>query len=157
MPPSAVGPMDLHSAVVCITGGSSGIGLGLAEEFLKAGSTVIVTGRRAEPLEEAKKRFPQLQTYQGDVSDVASREKFVAWLLEKFPKLNILVNNAGIQRRSTASNETDDWSARQTELDINIAAPVHLMHLLTPHFRKQSEVLTAVKPSCRSIAFRPHS
>lgn len=133
--------MDLHAAVVCITGGSSGIGLGLAEEFLKAGSTVIITGRRQGPLEDAKKKLSKLHTFQGDVSDIESRQKLVAWLLENFPKLNILVNNAGIQRRVTAAEETDDWSERALELKINIEAPVHLMHLLTPHFRKQPEVL----------------
>ncbi len=135
--------MDLNAAVVCITGGTSGIGLGFAEEFLKAGSTVIVTGRRQEPIVEAKKKLPKLHTFQGDVSDIESRRKLVSWLLEDFPKLNIFVNNAGIQRRVTAPNETDDWSERQAELDINIAAPVHLMHLLTPHFRQQPEVFLA--------------
>lgn len=129
----------MNAAVVCITGGSSGIGLGLAEHFLNAGSTVIITGRREGPLQDAKKRFPKLETFQGDVSDIESRQKLVHWLLEKFPKLNILVNNAGIQRRATAVKETDDWSERQAELDINISAPVHLIHLLTPHFRKQPE------------------
>ncbi|KAK9866977.1 hypothetical protein WJX84_012151 [Apatococcus fuscideae] len=136
---SPLSPMDLHAAVVCITGGGSGIGLGLAEEFLKAGSTVIITGRRQGPLEDAKKKLSKLHTFQGDVSDIESRQKLVAWLLENFPKLNILVNNAGIQRRVTAAEETDDWSERALELKINIEAPVHLMHLLTPHFRKQPE------------------
>lgn len=88
-------PMDLNAAVVCITGGSSGIGLGLAEHFLNAGSTVVVTGRRDGPLNDAKKKFPKLETFQGDVSDIESRQKLVHWLLENFPKLNILVNNAG--------------------------------------------------------------
>ena len=67
----------------------------MAENFLNAGSTVIVTGRREGPLQEAKKKFPNIETFQGDVSDIESRQKLVSWLLQNFPKLNILVNNAG--------------------------------------------------------------
>ena len=135
--------MDLKSAVVCVTGGSSGIGLGLAEQFLRAGSTVIITGRRESALLAAKEQFPKLHTFQGDVGDLSERKKLATWLTEKFPDINILVNNAGIMRRVNASTQTDDWSETQKEIAINLEAPIHLIQLLTPHFRKQPEVLQA--------------
>ena len=91
------GPFDLQSATVLITGGSSGIGLGLASEFLKAGSTVIITGRREEPLKEAQAKHPKLHYQINDVSRAEDRQKLSQWAIKEFPQLNVLVNNAGIQ------------------------------------------------------------
>lgn len=91
------GPCDLKSATVLITGGSSGIGLGLAQEFLKAGSTVIITGRREGPLKEAQAKYPKLHYQVNDVSKAEERQKLSQWAIKEFPQLNMLVNNAGIQ------------------------------------------------------------
>lgn len=132
---------NLSAAVVCITGGGSGIGLGLAERFLAAGSTVIITGRRDSALKAAQERLPKLHVFQNDAADAAERSKLVAWLIENHPQLNVLINNAGIMRRlNAASSTTEDWDETQKELAINLEAPIHLMQLLTPHFLKQPEV-----------------
>ena len=133
------GPFDLTSATVLITGGSSGIGQGLAEEFLKAGSTVIITGRRESALKETQAKHPKLHTYVNDASKVQDREELTRWVVKHHPGVNCLVNNAGIQRKGPLSKEPEDWSIRQSEIAINIEAPVHLMQLLTPHFLKQKE------------------
>ena len=93
---TAKAPMDLQRSVVCITGGSDGIGLGLAKRFVQRGSTVVVTGRRADALQKAKDSVPELHTFQGDVGKVADREKLVEALLKDFPTLNIFCSNAGI-------------------------------------------------------------
>lgn len=77
--------------IVC-AGGSSGIGLGLAEEFVKAGSTVIVTGRREGALKEAKEKLPSLHVHVSDVTVVDHREALAKWVVENFPSLNILVS-----------------------------------------------------------------
>lgn len=91
------GPFDLQSATVLITGGSSGIGLGLASEFLEAGSTVIITGRREGPLKAAQAKYPKLHYQINDVSTAEERQKLSQWAIKEFPQLNVLVNNAGIQ------------------------------------------------------------
>ena len=88
-------PMDLSKAVVCITGGSDGIGLGFARQFMKANITVIVTGRTAETLQRAQDSVPGLHTFQGDVGKIADREKLTSWLIETHPDLNVFVSNAG--------------------------------------------------------------
>ncbi len=133
------GPFDLESATVLITGGSSGIGQGLAEEFLKAGSKVIITGRRESALKETRAKHPKLITFVNDASKVEEREELSRWVVKNHPEVNVLVNNAGIQRKGPLSKEPEDWSIRQSEIAINIEAPVHLMQLLTPHFLKQKE------------------
>ena len=133
-------PLDLKAAVVCITGGGSGIGLGLAEQFLKAGSKVIITGRRESALEAAQEKFPNIHTFQNDAAKSSERTKLVTWLIETHPNTNILVNNAGIMRRVNASCQEEDWAETQSEIVINLEAPIHLMQLLTPHFLKQPQV-----------------
>lgn len=152
-PVPTYGPFDLKSATVLITGGSSGIGLGLAEEFLKAGSTVIITGRRESALRDAQKKSPKLHTYVNDASKVEDREELSRWVVEHHPEVNVLVNNAGIQRSGPLSKEPEDWSVRQSEIAINVEAPVHLMQLLSPHFLKQKEA--AIINISSGLAFIP--
>ncbi len=65
--------MDVKSRVVLITGGASGIGLGLAAYFLAAGSQVIVCGRREEKLREAKERYPRPITHCVDITVAEER------------------------------------------------------------------------------------
>ena len=147
------GPFDVKSATVLVTGGSSGIGLGLAEQFLQAGSTVIVTGRRESALKEAQAQHPKLHIHVNDVAQAADREELSRWVVKAFPEVNVLVNNAGIMRRGGLSQESEDWSVRQSEISINIEAPVHLMQLLTPHFLKQKEA--AIVNLSSGLAFVP--
>lgn len=125
--------MNLSGNTVLITGGASGIGLAFAERFLKAGSQVIVCGRRAEKLAGAKQRFPELQTRVCDVGDEEDRTALAAWAAREYPGLNVLVNNAGIQHRfDLAEPKTEEWSSYQQELRINLEAPIHLSMLFLP-------------------------
>src|SRR5512139_3355463 len=91
--------MDLSSNTILITGGASGIGLALAERFLQAGNDVIVCGRREEKLREARARLPRLAIRVCDVGQEDERVALFHWAVAEFPRLNVLVNNAGIQRR----------------------------------------------------------
>src|SRR4051794_17062304 len=101
--------MELGSNTVLITGGASGIGLALAERFLKAGSRVIVCGRREEKLREVKEKHPEMHTRACDVADEAERVALFEWATTEFPALNVLVNNAGIQRRVKLA-ESEEWA-----------------------------------------------
>lgn len=89
--------MQLSNNKILITGGASGIGLGIAERFIKENNTVIICGRREEALREAANRFPGLITRQCDLSVEADRIGLYNWVAENHSDLNILVNNAGIQ------------------------------------------------------------
>jgi len=122
--------MDLKKAQVLITGGSEGIGLGLAARFLQAGSKVLITGRSAEKLEKAAHTYPGLQTFVNDIGQPAQREVLATHIQAVMPQLNILVNNAGIQRRIALAADNAPWAERQAEIDILFSAPVHLNHLL---------------------------
>ncbi|MBC7475579.1 MAG: SDR family NAD(P)-dependent oxidoreductase, partial [Candidatus Sericytochromatia bacterium] len=124
--------MDLENNTVLITGGSAGIGFALAEKFVRAGSKVIVCGRRKEVLEQAKETLPELGIYVCDVGVEKERINLFNWISENYPNLNVLINNAGIQRWKKL-NTDEEWSETQKEIAINFEAPIHLANLFIPH------------------------
>ena len=89
--------MNLANNKILITGGASGIGLGLAERFIRENNTVIICGRREAALNEVAEKFPSVVTKACDLSIEADRVELYNWVTEKHSDLNVLVNNAGIQ------------------------------------------------------------
>jgi uncharacterized oxidoreductase len=130
--------MNLSDNTVLVTGGASGIGLAIAERFLKAGSQVIVCGRRLEKLAEAKAAHPAFQTCVADVSSAFGREALVEFVTSTFPRTSVLVNNAGIQRRVRMA-DVEPWEQTREEIAINLEAPIHLSRLFIPHLLKQKQ------------------
>jgi len=124
---------------VLITGGGSGIGLAIAERFYKAGNKVIICGRREEKLQEAKDRFPKLHTRVCDVANEADRKLLFDSIVNEFPELDVLVNNAGIQQRVNLQSLNPDWSYYHQEIVSNLEAPIHLSLLFLPHLLKKKE------------------
>ena len=88
--------MKLTGRTILITGGSAGIGLAFALKFVELGNEVIVTGRRQAVLDEVKAKHPKLHTIQSDVADPAQIAALAARVKADFPKLDVLMNNAGI-------------------------------------------------------------
>ena len=113
---------------IVITGGASGIGLGLAMRFAEEGNTVIACGRREAALAEAAERVPGLVTRVADISTGRGRVELFEWVKSEHPDTTVLVNNAGIQQ--WVSIEDDDFYQRaEIEIATNIEAPVHLTAL----------------------------
>jgi len=123
--------MNITGNTILITGGTSGIGLAFAEEFLKEGNKVIITGRREDKLNDIKNRLPQIITKISDVADAAQRIELAAWIGENHPETNILINNAGIQLITDFSKGID-LSRIGSEIETNFTAPVHLASLFVP-------------------------
>jgi uncharacterized oxidoreductase len=144
--------MNLDGNTVLVTGGASGIGLGLAERFVDAGSTVVICGRREEKLAEARAACPGLHTRTCDVADPSEREALVAWATSNFPDLNVLVNNAGIQQRINLQ-ENPAWDEIEREIAINLAAPIHLASLFIPHLSARPH--PAIVNVTSGLAFSP--
>lgn len=90
--------MMLENKVVIITGGSSGMGLGMAKEFVKQGAKVVITGRDLERLQNAKSEIEafgdQIETFQMDVREVEHVQAMVEFTVGKFGRIDSLVNNA---------------------------------------------------------------
>ena len=104
---------------VLVTGGSSGIGLEIAKEFLDEGAEVMITGRNAARLEEAKQKLnnPHLKTIEWDVADVTSLDnKFIAAVSE-MENFDIFINNAGIYEASPWNTIKEDEYDRVNDIN----------------------------------------
>jgi uncharacterized oxidoreductase len=117
--------MKLSNNKILITGGATGIGLGLTERFIQENNTVIICGRREAALREVKVKFPSVITKMCDLSIEADRIELYNWVSENHADLNVLVNNAGIQNWMNIS-DIDFYYKTSNEISINVLAPIHL-------------------------------
>jgi len=144
--------MQLSGNTVLITGGTSGIGLAFAQQFLANGSKVVICGRRIERLKEIERSHPGISIRVADISKAQDREDLSRWVVEQHPGLNILINNAGVQLLADLTKPVD-MTRIQQEIDTNIIAPVHLSSLLTPHLvTKKSAAIVNISSG---LAFVP--
>ncbi len=120
--------MKISNNKILITGGASGIGLGLTERFINENNTVIICGRRESLLKEISRKFPSIITKACDLSSADERENLYKWISEEHNDLNILINNAGIQQWMSIS-DNNFYERSKEEITINIDAPVHLTAL----------------------------
>ncbi len=111
--------MNLTGNTALITGGGTGIGLALAEQLLRQDNQVIICGRRKSRLQAAQKRLPRLVVRVCDVSDPLARQELAQWVTAEFAQLNILVNNAGIQRVIDFSRGARDLPRADEEVAIS--------------------------------------
>lgn len=141
--------MKLSNNKILITGGATGIGLGLTERFIKENNTVIICGRRESVLKEVAAKFPSVITKVCDLSSAAQREELCKWVSEKHSDLNVLINNAGIQYWMSVTDE-DFLEKAQEEITINIEAPLHLCSLFS-HLKS----LTTIANVTSGLSFAP--
>ena len=120
--------MKITNNKILITGGASGIGLGLTERFIKENNTVIICGRRESLLKEVSKKFPSVIIRRCDLTVAREREELFKWISENHNDLNVIINNAGIQQWISIS-ESDFFQRAKEEIAINIEAPIHLTSL----------------------------
>jgi uncharacterized oxidoreductase len=118
--------MKLTNRTILITGGSAGIGLAFALKFIELGNEVIVTGRRLATLDQVKAKHPKLHTIQSDVADPAQIAALAARVKADFPKLDVLMNNAGISRYKNLSLRAPDLADLMTEMNINVGGVVRM-------------------------------
>lgn len=116
--------MKLTGRTILITGGSAGIGLAFALKFLELGNTVIVTGRRQTVLNELKAKYPNLYTFQADVADTAQISAITSHVKANFPKLDVLMNNAGIMLHKNLRAPAVDLNGLMTEVNINVGGVI---------------------------------
>ena len=102
---------DVQGRVVVITGGGTGIGAAIAERYADDGATVVIVGRRREPLEEVAARIGATAVV-ADASDGASARAAVAEVVERFGGIDVLVANAGGHGFAAVGDTSDDdWDS----------------------------------------------
>ena len=122
--------MKLANNKILITGGASGIGLGLTERFTRENNTVIICGRRGSLLKEVADQFPGVITRVCDLSLESERIELYNWVSKNHGDLNVLVNNAGIQNWMSIADD-DFYQKANDEITTNVIAPIHLITLFT--------------------------
>ena len=120
--------MTISNNKILITGGATGIGLGLTERFIKENNTVIICGRRESVLQEVVAKFPTVIAKQCDLAIDGEREELYQWVLKNHSDLTVLINNAGIQQWMNVS-EDNFFKRAKDEIATNIEAPLHLTSL----------------------------
>jgi uncharacterized oxidoreductase len=145
--------MKLSGNTVLVTGGGSGIGRGIAEGFHKAGSQVIISGRRKSVLEETVAANPGMKYLELDIDDPVKIKAFAEKLVKDFPGLNVLVNNAGIMKTTVAGDGPTDEDALVSMLTTNVMGPIRLIGDLINHLKEQPTA--AVINVTSGLAFVP--
>lgn len=130
--------MRLTGNTVFITGGGSGIGRALAEQFHARDNQVIIGGRRTGVLADVAGAHPGMAFIGLDVGDPDSIKAAAARLLAEFPAVNVLVNAAGIQRVDDPGSPIDD-SALTDMVGINFMGTVRMTSALIEHFKGLDE------------------
>lgn len=99
----------LQNKVAVITGGNSGIGKGIAKQFLQEGANVVIFGRNEKTLEEAKQELGgNIVTVQGDVTNTTDLKKLYETTLNTFGKIDVLVSNSGVGERLHINDVEED-------------------------------------------------
>ncbi len=120
--------MQLSNNKILITGGASGIGLGLTERFVKENNTVIICGRREEALKAVAEKIPGVIYKRCDIAKESDRTELFEWISKNHSDLNVIVNNAGIQNWMDVSDKAF-YKKAEEEITINVLAPIHLAFL----------------------------
>jgi NADP-dependent 3-hydroxy acid dehydrogenase YdfG len=129
----------LDSKIVAITGASSGIGEATAVELANRGAAVVLGARRTDRLDSLVARIRaeggRAEMVAVDVTERADVERLVASAVERFGRLDVLVNNAGIARTAPMTDlDVDDWDAM---IDVNLRGVLHGIAAALPVFRGQ--------------------
>ena len=144
--------MNLTDNIILIIGGTSGIGRALAESFYTLGNEVIIAGRRQQLLDEMVKKYPGMHGIELDVLDTDAVDTFTVKIREQFPKLNVLINNAGISRQQDLTVSTD-ISVSRAIIETNIISVLHLTAGLLPVLEKQPQ--STIITTTSGLAFVP--
>ncbi|CAM3901973.1 SDR family NAD(P)-dependent oxidoreductase [Alkalicoccus chagannorensis] len=129
--------LKLQGKKVLVTGGSKGIGLGIAAAFLREGADTAVAARGGEALQEAAALYPGLRTFQADVMQEAARTELMDRCIADMGQIDILINNAG----GSAGGATMDTSLRTFEeaMQLNFFSAVHLSKLAAEDMQQRQE------------------
>ncbi len=135
--------MNLTGKRALVTGGSSGIGLAIAEAMLNKGAKVVITGRRPDVLKAAaeglRKGGGSVEYVAADVGREDGRAATLSFAVQKLGGLDILVNNAGGVRAGRLEDITEDEIRAMIEIDL--VAPIMLARAALPELRASKDGL----------------
>lgn len=145
--------MKMSGNTVLITGGSSGIGFEFASQLLELGNTVIITGRDQVKLDAVKRKLPNVHTFQSDARDPGAIAALYAAVVKQFPKINVLINNAGLMRKVNLHETNADPADLNSEIATNLSGPIWMVQQFLPHLKMQESA--AIVNVSSGLAFVP--
>ena len=145
--------MKLTGNTILITGGNSGIGRSLAEAFHQAGNEVIITGRSQSTLDEMVQANVGMRAMLLDLDQPEEIQRFAAAIKEAAPKLNVLINNAGIMKPENLKAGPESLATAEANITTNLFGPLRLTAALLPGLLAQPEATVVTVSS--GLAFVP--
>ena len=124
--------MNMDGNTILITGGATGIGYSMVKYLHERGNTIIICGRRKDRLAQVEKEFQGIHILKCDISNSDDRNMLYKYICDNYPGLNMLINNAGVQRDIDLTKGLDDLNSGGCEIRINLEAPVYLSAIFAP-------------------------
>ncbi|MDO5848350.1 MAG: SDR family NAD(P)-dependent oxidoreductase [Methanobrevibacter sp.] len=149
----------LKNKVAVITGGTRGIGYATAKLFLDNGCKVIIFGSRAESVDKALSQLNEenpnypVEGYYPNLNDYEEVEKTILAIAEKYGKIDILINNAGI----SSSTPIDQYTVEEFEkiINLNVVSMFKCIRATVPIMKEQGEGVILNTSSMVSISGQP--
>jgi uncharacterized oxidoreductase len=145
--------MKMTNNIILVTGGTSGIGLEFARQLLQLGNTLVVTGRDQAKLNQVQQDLPGVHTVQCDVSDSQAISLLYDAVIDRFPGLNVVINNAGIMRKINLHTAGSDLHDITQEIEINLSGTIRMVMRFLPHLKAQKSA--AIVNVSSGLAFVP--
>ena len=145
--------MDLKGKVALITGATSGIGLATAERMAAAGMQLVISGRRAELLENNAATLGECIAVPGEITEEGVPEELFRRTLEAYGRLDVVMSNAGLVANGTV--ETLDLDLVSRMVRVNVEAAFRVMYLAARHFKQAGSGHLVCTSSVLGIKSRP--
>jgi NAD(P)-dependent dehydrogenase (short-subunit alcohol dehydrogenase family) len=130
----------LEGKTAVVTGGNSGIGLATAKRFLDEGARVAISGRNQKTLDEAVKTLGDgVLAVQADTAKLGETEKFLAKVVQKFGKIDVLFVNAGVAKFAPLTDTPE--SLFDEQFDINIKGAYFTIQKAVPHLNDGASII----------------
>lgn len=147
--------MNLKESTILITGGTSGIGLEMVKQLTREGATILITGRNLDALNKTKELYPKTHIFQSDASKPNEIELLFHQVTKQFPRLNVIINNAGAMQLIDLQDSNLDLQNITREIDLNLSGTIQMVHQFLPHLVNQPT--SAIVNVSSGIAFMPYS
>ena len=147
--------MNFENLRVVVTGASRGIGEELARGLAAQGARIVAIGRDPRRLDQLRRVHPEWEVMEGSLDAATDREQLADEILGR-GSVDVLINNAGTQTIVDARSPVD-WEILGREIEVNLGAPIHLIHLLLPSLleRRTDAPMAAIVNVTSGLALAP--